>query len=183
MEINSSQTALIKILCYIMLCLPPWLTGIIYVSTHQPLVSGITVSLILGDPQSDLIVGAMVDIIALGFLSVEGAILSDSGTAGIVGTFLAIAAGTTPEVAVTVVASFGPVGTIVWNLRSIISSVFVHMVDSATTQGDMKKTYFAQLIPTRIATFCIPTAPVFGTLYFGTNVTTQVLGTLGGTPM
>ena len=91
--------------------------------------------------------------------------------------------GATINTAVTIAVSFGLVGTIVWNLRSTINSVFVHMVDSAAAQGDMKKIYFVQFVLAQIATFCISAVPVFGILYFGTDVATQVLDALKGTPM
>ena len=177
MEINFLQAALIRILYYMTLCSPPWLTGIVHVSIRQPLVSGTIVGLILGDLQNGLIIGATINTVVLGFLNVGGAIPSDPGIAGVVGTSLAIATGATPEVAV------GLVGTIVWNLRSTINSVFVHMVDSAAAQGDMKKIYFVQFVLAQIATFCISAVPVFGILYFGTDVATQVLDALKGTPM
>ena len=183
MEINFLQAALIRILYYMTLCSPPWLTGIVHVSIRQPLVSGTIVGLILGDPQNGLIIGATINTVVLGFLNVGGAIPSDPGIAGVVGTSLAIATGATPEVAVTIAVSFGLVGTIVWNLRSTINSVFVHMVDSAAAQGDMKKIYFVQFVLVQIATFCISAVPVFGILYFGTDVATQVLDALKGTPM
>ena len=181
MEINFLQAALIGILYYMTLCSPPWLTGIVHVSIRQPLVSGTIVGLILGDPQNGLIIGATINTVVLGFLNVGGAIPSDPGIAGVVGTSLAIATGATPEVAVTIAVSFGLVGTIVWNLRSTINSVFVHMVDSAAAQGDMKKIYFVQFVLAQIATFCISAVPVFGILYFGTDVATQVLDALKGT--
>ena len=178
MEINFLQAALIGILYYMTLCSPPWLTGIVHVSIRQPLVSGTIVGLILGDPQNGLIIGATINTVVLGFLNVGGAIPSDPGIAGVVGTSLAIATGATPQVAVTIAVSFGLVGTIVWNLRSTINSVFVHMVDSAAAQGDMKKIYFVQFVLAQITTFCISAVPVFGILYFGTDVATQVLDAL-----
>ena len=160
------------------------LTGIVHVSIRQPLVSGTIVGLILGDPQNGLIIGATINTVVLGFLNVGGAIPSDPGIAGVVGTSLAIATGATPEVAVTIAVSFGLVGTIVWNLRSTINSVFVHMVDSAAAQGMMKKNLLLyNSLLAQIATFCISAVPVFGILYFGTDVATQVLDALKGTPM
>ena len=57
------------------------------------------------------------------------------------------------------------------------------MVDSAAAQGDMKKIYFVQFVLAQIATFCISAVPVFGILYFGTDVATQVLDALKGPPM
>ena len=107
MEINFLQAALIGILYYMTLCSPPWLTGIVHVSIRQPLVSGTIVGLILGDPQNGLIIGATINTVVLGFLNVGGAIPSDPGIAGVVGTSLAIATGATPEVAVTIALS-GP---------------------------------------------------------------------------
>ena len=96
MEINFLQAALIRILYYMTLCSPPWLTGIVHVSIRQPLVSGTIVGLILGDPQNGLIIGATINTVVLGFLNVGGAIPSDPGIAGVVGTSLAIATGATP---------------------------------------------------------------------------------------
>ena len=83
MEINFLQAALIRILYYMTLCSPPWLTGIVHVSIRQPLVSGTIVGLILGDPQNGLIIGATINTVGLGFLNVGGAIPSDPGIAGL----------------------------------------------------------------------------------------------------
>ena len=66
MEINFLQAALIRILYYMTLCSPPWLTGIVHVSIRQPLVSGTIVGLILGDPQNGLIIGATINTVVLG---------------------------------------------------------------------------------------------------------------------
>lgn len=183
MTINILQAALIGILYYLTLCSPPWFTGIVHVSIRQPIVSGTIVGIILGDPLQGLIIGATINTVVLGFLNVGGAIPSDPGIAGVVGTALALATNSSPEIAVTIAASFGLVGTIIWNLRSTINSIFVHMVDKAAAEANLKKVYMIEFGLVQIVTLCLSAIPVFCIVYFGADVATEILEALEGTPI
>lgn len=183
MQISILQAVLIGFLYYLTVANSPWLTGLTSVSIRQPIVAGTIVGLILGQPTEGVIIGATINILYLGFISAGGAVASEPGIAGIVGTALAIATKSSPEVAVSLAIPFGLVGTLLWNTRMTMNSFFVHILDNLAAKGEVRKMLYIQLVPAQLATFILTAVPVGLIVYFGSGAVDSLLTSLVGKPL
>lgn len=183
MEVSLFQAVLLGILYYLTVASPPWLGGLGSVSLRQPIVAGTIAGIILGEPVQGVIIGATINIVFLGFIVTGGAIASEPGIAGIIGTALTIITHSSPEVAITLAIPFGLVGTLIWNFRMTINSFFVHWMDKAAEKGDMKKMLFIQLVPGQISTLLMSAVPVALIVYYGGGAVEGVLNVLAGKPL
>jgi PTS system mannose-specific IID component len=69
-----------------------FLAGLGYFTTWRPLVNGLLVGIILGDPARGVLIGALVNVLYLGYLSVGGTLgIGDAALAGILGATIGIA--------------------------------------------------------------------------------------------
>ncbi|GMA54074.1 hypothetical protein GCM10025857_54310 [Alicyclobacillus contaminans] len=141
MQTNMIQATLIGLLYYLTVANSPWFTGLTSVSVRQPIVAGTIVGIILGEPTQGLIIGATLNAFFIGFISPGGAVSSEPGIAGIIGTSLAIMTNASPDVALSLAIPFGLLGTIIWNVRMTINSFFVHWMDKVVEEGDYRKIF------------------------------------------
>ena len=183
MDISLIQAILIGLLYYLTVAAPPWLTGLGGVSLRQPIVAGTIVGIILGEPLQGLIIGATINTLFLGFISAGGTVASEPGIAGIVGTALTIMSNSSPEIAVSLAVPFGLLGTLIWNVRMMVNSFFVHWLDELVETGDLKKMLFVQFVPAQIVTLLLSAVPVAAIVYFGGDAVNSTLKMLTGTPL
>jgi mannose/fructose/N-acetylgalactosamine-specific phosphotransferase system component IIC len=183
MEANIIQAILIGFLYYLTVANSPWLTGLTSVSIRQPIVAGTIVGIILGEPTQGLIIGATINVAFIGFISPGGAVASEPGIAGILGTALAIMSGASPSVAVSLAVPFGLLGTLLWNIRMTTNSTFVHILDKQAEEGNIKKMLFTQFVPAQIYNLLLTGVPVFLVVYLGGPAVSGFLETLTGTPL
>lgn len=183
MQVSILQAILIGTLYYITVANSPWLTGLTSVSIRQPIVAGTIVGVILGEPTLGLVIGATINVAFIGFISPGGAVASEPGIAGIVGTTLAIVSGADPDVAVSLAVPFGLVGTLLWNVRMMGNTVWVHKLDALAKTGDVRKMLFVQLFHSQIFTYVITAIPVILIVLAGGAVAEETLKALVGTPL
>ncbi|WP_251860055.1 PTS sugar transporter subunit IIC [Clostridium sp. Marseille-Q2269] len=183
MEVHLWQALLIGLLYYLTVANSPWFTGLTSVSIRQPIVAGTIVGIILGQPVQGVIIGATINAFFIGFISPGGAVSSEPGIAGIIGTALTIISGSSPEIAISLAVPFGLLGTVIWNLRMTINSFFVHWMDKEVEKGNYKKLYFIHLVPSQISTFIISAIPVTLIVYLGGDSVRELLKIMEGAPL
>lgn len=149
----------------------------------KTLVSGVLVGCILGDPVQGAIIGAAIQLPFIAYISAGGAPPTDPGLAGTLGTALAMAAGVKPEAAIAMAVPIGLLGTIIWVLHMTIDVFFVHMIDKAADEGNMKKAEFLHIVPPQIVALLLGAIPVALGCYFGSGVVTKIITLLDGTPL
>jgi PTS system mannose-specific IIC component len=91
----------------------PWLFGMGFFTLYRPLVAGLVVGLILGDPGKGTLIGAAINLIYLGFISAGGSIPGDPALAGWVGTTLALAGNLEYGAALALAVPIGLLGTVI----------------------------------------------------------------------
>ncbi|HEX8938705.1 MAG TPA: PTS system mannose/fructose/sorbose family transporter subunit IID [Candidatus Limnocylindrales bacterium] len=156
----------------------PWLFGLAYFTLFRPLVAGLFVGLILGDPAQGTLVGATINLAYLGFISAGGTLPSDPGLAGWVGTTLALAGRLDPAQALALAVPIGLLGTVIFNLRMTADSVFAHWADARAEAGDIDGVARMNWLPGQAWLFLISVLPVFVLAYQGTDVVLRVLDAL-----
>jgi PTS system mannose-specific IIC component len=173
------QAALIALFCYLGALTTPWAlgtTGGWYVIT-RPLVAGLICGLILGDVKTGVLIGIAVQAVFIGLITPGGAVPADLSFVSYLGIPLAMVAGATPEVAVSLSVGFGVIGVAAWQLLSVGNAAWAHIDDRYAAEGDLdgiiRSNYLAQ-IPTFILRGILP----FFVLLLGSNFAQDLINFL-----
>ncbi len=153
----------------------PWLAGLGFVTLYRPLVAGLFVGLILGDPAQGALLGAAINLIYLGFISAGGAIPGDPGLAGWVGTTIALAGNLNYGAALALAVPIGLLGTVIWNARMTVDAAFMHMADRAADKADIGGVVRANILYPQIWLFLITFVPVTIAVYLGASFIGDVI--------
>lgn len=184
MEITLLQSILIGVVYYLGFVGTPWFLLLGGISIIQkPLVAGVLVGIILGDPVQGAIVGAAVQMPFIAYVFAGGAQPNDPGLAGTLGVALGIAAGLEPSAVVAISVPIALIGTIVNVLRMTLDTAFVHMIDKAAAEGNMKKAVFLHIVPPQILCFFLCVVPVALGCYYGVDAVTQIINIMQGRPL
>ncbi|AEB06524.1 phosphotransferase system PTS sorbose-specific IIC subunit [Coriobacterium glomerans PW2] len=118
-------------------------------SLYQPIVSGLVIGLILGDPNTGLVVGGTYQLLTIGNMPIGGAQPPNAVIGGIMAAVLAIALKTTIDYNTAAAlaipfALLGQIGvTIVFTLMSPLMSAADRMAHNADVKGIVHLNYFA----------------------------------------
>ena len=163
------QAALVGIGYY--LSNSPWILGIGgFFGLYRPLVAGLIVGIIFGDPAKGAQIGAAINLLYIGFISAGGSIPADPSVAGWVGTALAMAGGLSAEAAISLGVAIGLLGTIIFFTRMSVDSFFAHRADAAAEAGDIGGVARANWVWPQIFLFAISFFPAFFAVYLGSAV-------------
>ena len=116
MEITLLQITLISLFYILCETALPFGSMGTWATISRPLVSGLVVGLILGDPVKGTVVGATINIMFLGVISAGGSLPSDSTAAGVLGSAFAIIGGFDVNTAMALSVPLGMFGSILWVL-------------------------------------------------------------------
>lgn len=166
--------------CLYFLGSSPLVFGVSYYTVYRPMVSGLLVGIILGDPVTGTIIGATIQLIYLGVMSTGGSMPADQNLAGILGTALAIAGGLSTEEALAIAVPIGLLGTLVYQGKMAGNVVFVHMLDRCVEKGDTHRVWIYHVLLPMIFLFCITAIPCTLAAYFGAGYISGILNALGG---
>lgn len=183
MSISIIQSILIGVVYYLGINGTPWLSLLGSTLLQKPLVSGVIVGIILGDPITGAAIGAAIQLPFIAYISAGGAPPTDPGLAGTLGAALAISAGVSPSAAIAIAVPIGLLGTIIWVIHMTVDVFFVHMIDKAAEEGNMKKAVFLHIVPPQIVAFLLGVVPVALGCYFGSGVVTNIIELLEGRPL
>jgi PTS system mannose-specific IIC component len=171
------QAALIALFYY--LAQSPWLMGMGYWTLYRPLIAGVVVGIILGNPTQGAIIGASINLIYLGFISAGGSLPGDPALAGYVGTALAIGSGIDVNAALALAVPIGLLGGLIWFGRMTLDAIFVHWADRYAEQGNTAGVAFANIVPPQILLFVICFVPAFLAVLYGPPAVKGAIDFLG----
>lgn len=159
----------------------PWVVGGGFYTFGKPLVLGLMVGLVLGDPVQGTVVGATIQLIYLGVMSTGGSYPADAALAGIVGTAAAIQGGLTPTEAVAIAVPVGLAGTVLYQLRMLSAVPFTHMADKAAENGDVRGVFLANVVGAQVVLAAIYVIPCTIICMFGVDAISGLINMLAGT--
>lgn len=184
MQISLIQAFLVGVVYYLGFVGTPWLTNTGAMSVIQkPLVAGVLVGIILGDPVQGAIIGAAVQMPFIAYIFAGGVQPNDPGLAGTLGVALAIAAGLDPQAAVAISVPISLVGTIINVVRMTVNVAWLHMIDGAAAEGDAKKAALLHIIPPQIFVFVLCVVPVTLGCFFGVDAVSNLIAVMQGRPL
>ncbi|MCT4662582.1 MAG: PTS sugar transporter subunit IIC [Tissierellales bacterium] len=175
------QAILIGIFCYLGSLSCPWVFGLTggWYTLTRPLVSGLIVGLILGDVTSGIMIGVAVQAVYIAMVTPGGVMPADLNFVAYPAIALGILSKADPEVAVTIAATIGILGTIIFNAMMVLNSFWNHRCVSAVEKGDIKGIYKNQVIYPQITNFLMRFIPTVIAVYFGAQ---YVQGWIDATP-
>ena len=183
MKINLLQAFLIGIIYYLSVNGTPWLSLLGSTVMARPLICGMFVGFVLGNPIQGIIYGAAISLPFLAYISAGGTVPMDPGLAGTLGTALAMASKTTPNVAVTLAVPIGLLGTVIWIMHMTVDISFLHLIDKAAANADYRKADRIQMYLPQIFLLVITVIPAAVVVHFGSGPVAGLLTSLKGVPM
>ncbi|MDR3145928.1 MAG: PTS system mannose/fructose/sorbose family transporter subunit IID [Treponema sp.] len=159
----------------------PFFFGEGYYVLQRPVVAGLLVGLVMGDPVQGVIIGATINLIFLGHMSVGGSIPSDMALGGYVGTAIALSQGLSFEQALALAVPISVVGGIVWTGRMTISAIFAHWADNFAAKGDAWGVRLMNWLPIQIILFLFKMIVVSIGCYYGAAGVGALLANFSGT--
>jgi len=139
----------------------PWWFGANFFTFYRPLVAGLCVGIILGDPAEGALIGAAINLFYLGFIAAGGSIPSDPSLAGWLGTTIAIAGGLSYGEALALAVPLGLLGTVIFYTRMTVDSAFVHLADRYAERGWLGGLTLANVVFPQIFLLVLTAIPVF----------------------
>lgn len=154
----------------------PWLAGNGgFFGLYRPLVAGLIVGIIFGDPVKGAQIGAAINLLYIGFISAGGSIPADPSVAGWVGTALALAGGLDAQSAISLGLAVGLLGTIIFFTRMSVDAVFAHWADARAEQGDIGGVARMNWLPPQLFLFVITFFPATIAVYLGAGVVSDAI--------
>lgn len=152
------QALLIGLIYY--LANTSFLCGLAYFTTWRPVVNGFLVGLVLGEPAQGAMVGALINVLYLGYMSVGGTLgIGDAALAGITGATAGIVLPVPPAVAtglgVIVGVLLGNLGFPLLSLRLKLDGRIVQRMDAAAERGDARAVTWLNIAPAQTLLFAI----------------------------
>lgn len=107
--------------------------------SSRPIVTGLLVGLVMGDLKTGIILGATLEMVFIGSVTIGAAVPPDVITGGILGAAFAISTGNGAEVALTLAFPIATLYLIVDNVLTLgLLPIFVHKADAYVAKGDFK---------------------------------------------
>jgi len=144
---------------------------------HRPLVSGLVVGLILGDVQTGLITGGMLELVWMGMAPLAGAQPPNVVVGGIIGASFAILANQDPNVAVGIAVPFAVAAQAGITLLFTAFSPVMHKADEYAEKANLKgidKINYLGITILFVSYFIV----VFLPIYFGADTAEAVVNKL-----
>lgn len=152
-----------------------------WATLDRPLVSGLVVGLIMGDPVQGTIIGASINIMYLGVISAGGSLPSDSGMAGVMGTAFALAGNLDVNAALALAMPIGLFGSVLWTLTMSGQCFFVALADKWINDGKANRIQIANLWLPYAIKWAIRFVAAFIILYLGSGIVVDISNTLNDT--
>ena len=138
MDINIIQMLLVVIVAFL-----AGMEGILdQFQFHQPVIACTLIGLVTGNLLPCLILGGMLQMIALGWANIGAAVAPDAALASVASAIILVLggqgrAGVSSAIAIAVPLAIA--GLLLTILCRTIATVFVHFMDAAAAQGDIRK--------------------------------------------
>ena len=141
---------------------------------ERPLISCTLVGLFLGDVTTGLAVGASMEMVSLGFMSI-GASGFDMNMGSIAGCALVIMTGANIETALAIATPMTLLITLIETGASVLRISMTHMIDGYVDKGEFKKAKMVDIFWGPMLYAVCSFVPVFVAVYFGADVVNAIV--------
>lgn len=134
MDISAFQVILI----FIFSCIAGMGSVLDEFQTHRPLIACTVIGLILGDIQTGIILGGMLELIALGWMNIGAAQSPDSALASIISTILVIVGHQDIQAGIAIALPVAAAGQVLTVIARTLTVAFQHAADKAAEQANFR---------------------------------------------
>ena len=136
---------------------------------ERPLITCTLVGLFLGDLKTGLAVGASMEMVSLGFMSI-GASGFDMNMGSIVGCAIVIMTGSDISTALAIATPMTLLSTLIETGADILRISMTHMIDSSVEAGNFKRAKTINIVWGPVLYSICYFIPVFIAVYFGADL-------------
>lgn len=141
----------------------------------RPLVSGLIVGLILGDPVKGTIIGATINAVYIGVIIVGEQTPADTRLAGVLGPAFGILSGLTPELALATVVPIAILANTMRPIKQFVFSIFAQKADDYAAKDNPKGIARINVLVPTVAALIYPGIIVFIAVYFGPTYVSSLI--------
>lgn len=141
----------------------------------RPLVSGLIVGIILGDPVKGTIIGATINAVYIGVITVGEQTPADTRLAGVLGPALGILSDMTPELALATIVPIAILANTTRPFKQFIFSIFAQKADSYAEADNPRGIARINILAPTIAAMIYPGLVVFLAVYLGPQHVTTLI--------
>lgn len=140
---------------------------LVWIIRGAPLVSGTITGIIMGDWRAGAMIGASIQLLYMGQVTVGGISSYDKSYAGVIATAVCIASHQTPEIGITLAVALGTAGLIASNIFMTVCVAFVHMADKYVEKGETKRLWIYNWLLPNLLCVVLYGLPAFFAVYYG----------------
>lgn len=144
---------------------------------ERPLITCTLVGLFLGDVKTGLAVGASMEMVSLGFMSI-GASGFDMNMGSIAGCALVILTGANIETALAIATPMTLLITLIETGASVVRISMTHMCDNYVEKGEYNKAKRVDIVYGPLLYSVCTFIPVFMAVYLGADVINTIINTV-----
>jgi len=143
----------------------------------RPLVAGLVIGIILGDVKQGIIIGAAIQALYIGLVTVGGVIPADINFAAYIGIPLAMMSNASAEYAVAISVPLSMLGVLVFNLTRVVNVYWVHLQERLILDGKLDR---AAQVPIfgNLFQFIFRFFPIFFACLLGAEVMTAFISSI-----
>lgn len=142
---------------------------------EQPLITSTLVGLSLGNLHQGLIVGATLELMSIGLVSIGAAVPSDMVLASIIASAFTILSGASTQAAIAIAVPIGILGQLLGIVMRMVLAGLSHSADKAIEEGKFKQARSYHIVWGTIIYSLMYFVPIFIAIFFGTNVVKEIV--------
>jgi mannose/fructose/N-acetylgalactosamine-specific phosphotransferase system component IIC len=159
----------------VLVALWAWFNGgvvseyLVWIVRGAPLVSGTVTGILMGDWRAGAMIGATIQLLYMGQVTVGGISSYDKCYAGVIATAVTIASHQTPEIGITLAVALGTLGLVASNLNMTLCVAFVHMADRYVEEGKTEHLWIYNWLLPNLLCGLLYGIPAFLAVFYGAS--------------
>lgn len=142
---------------------------------ERPLIVSTLVGLVLGDVTQGLMIGASLELMALGLVNIGAAAPPDMNMAAIIATAFSILSNASAETALTIAVPISVLGQLLGVLMRTILSNLTHVADDLIEKGHFEGARNMHIVWGTSLYSLMYFLPIFLAIYFGTDLVSNIV--------
>lgn len=173
------QIILISLIVYLGSIGTPWFFGTTggFYTLGRPLIAAAIVGLILGDLETALAVGIIIQAMYIGVITPGAVMPFDVNYIGYLTVALVVMSNASPELGATIAVPVGLLGVLIWNIIWVVNVYFAHKADKYAEDGNSRGVRMMNLLP-QVINFILRFVPAFLILFLGREFLESILAAI-----
>lgn len=136
-QLTNHVSTMQLILIFIIACIAGMESILDQFQFHRPLIACTLIGLVLNDMQTGIIIGGLLEMLALGWMNIGAAVAPDTALASIISTILAIVGNQSATTAFALAIPIAAAGQVLTIIVRTLTVGFQHAADKAADKGNL----------------------------------------------